>query len=488
MLKAQEKLTQIRAKESEDWEGGPPPGVPRLLDWVVASSPGYLPGWVHREICTELEQFSRDVAAGRGPRLMIFMPPQHGKTTIVSERFPVWHMGQYPTHRIVDSAYNLSLPKRSSKRARNLARDEALMAPFPRFVLDPEKQGVEEWETTLGGYYKAVGVGGGLTGSGAHILIIDDPVKDREEADSETIRQKTWEWWTDTASTRLAPGGGVLLIMTRWHEDDLAGRLLESAKNNPDAPQWKVLRYPALADEDEAHRKAGEALHPERYSRAELLGKKAGNERTWLSLYQQTPTSPSGNIFKRSDWKRYSVLPASFDFQIQTWDLAFKDTDGSDYVACQVWQRTGGRFYLVHRLKERMGYKDTKLAIKNVSKRFPHARAIFVEDKANGPAVINDLADELPGLIPVNPMGGKIARAWAAQPYVAAGNCYLPDDALDPTIGEFIEQAATFPRGKHDDEVDAFTQGMAQMALYTEFEPEGVNREQLSDDDEWDDL
>lgn len=459
--------------------------TPRLIDWVEESSPGYLTGWVHDEICKALEQFSRDVAAGLSPRLMIFMPPQHGKTTLCSERFPVWHMGQYPHHRVVDSAYALHLPKRSSKRARTLARDSKLMHHFPSFKLDPEKQGVEEWETTMGGYYKAVGVGGGLTGSGAHVLIIDDPVKDREEADSETIRNKAWEWWTDTASTRLAPGGGVLLIMTRWHEDDLAGRLLEQAKNTPTLPQWKVMRFPAIAEENERYRQLGEALHPERYTEKMLSANKA-NSRTWSALYQQRPSSETGNIFKRSDWRYYKVAPSDFDYQIQTWDMTFKDTDGTDFVAGQVWQRTGGKFYLLYRLKQRMGYKEAKAAVKNTCKLFPMARAVFIEDKANGSAIINDLSDELPGLIPVNPMGGKVARAWAAEPYVSAHNCYLPEN--DPTIGEFVEEHAHFPRGKHDDEVDAFSQGMAQMALYSEFEPEGVNRELGGDGDDWDDL
>lgn len=445
---------------------------------MLASFPNYKAGWVHRKICQKLEEFSAAVARGESPRLMLMMPPRHGKSMIASERFPVWHLGQHPDHQIVVASYGQKLSNRFSKRARALARDPELHSFFPGLELDPDKQAIEEWETLEGGGYKAVGVGGALTGSGAHILVIDDPHKDREEADSETMRDKVWDWYTDTASTRLAPGGGIIVIMTRWHEDDLCGRLLKAA-DSPDenAERWEVLRFPAIAEEDEEFRREGEPLHAERYPLKALLRIRARNLRTWLALYQQRPTAPEGNLLKRDKWKLYRVLP-ELEYVIGSVDAAFKDSDGSDFVVLQVWGRAGARFYLLHQVRDRMGYAATKRAVLALKARFPEMSAIFIEDKANGTAVIEELGAEVPGIIAVNPLGGKVARAQAASDYLEAGNCYLPDpEALEDAgwVYEFIEEAAAFPRGTHDDQVDAWSQAMAQLGRYEEFEPEGAS-------------
>ncbi|MNS24322.1 Terminase-like family protein [compost metagenome] len=460
---------------------GPTTPPPCLLEWILETYPSYKAGWVHRLICSELERFSAAVARGESPRLMIFVPPRHGKTFIVSERFPVWHMGQHPDHGVVVSGYNLDLPKRSSKRARGIARDAKVMRHFSGFALDDEKQAVEEWETTAGGFYKAVGVGSALTGSGCHILVIDDPVKDREEADSETIRQKTWEWYTDVAATRLAPGGGIIVIMTRWHESDLAGMLLDAAKKGDEhADKWRVLRFPAIAEEDEYWeerlvRKAGEALHPERWPLHELLKKKALGLRTWLSLYQQRPTAAEGNILKRDMWRFYKVAPDDFDAACQSWDCKFKKGVG-DFVSGQVWGRVGGRFYLLHRVRGRYGFGETKRAIKNTRRLYPEVPAILVEDAANGPAIVEELQEDIPGVIAVPPRGGKLARAQACVPYLEAGNVYLPDPDLpgNEWVAEFIEECAAFPQGAYDDDVDSFSQAVTFLARYAPFEPEAV--------------
>ena len=204
-------------------------------------------------------------------------PPRHGKTFIVSQRWPIWHLAQYPGHEVACASYAAELANDNSREARSVARSAEVAELFPDIRPQKQKKSwfadykradvdkIELWKVGNGGSYKAVGVGGPLTGRGCHILIIDDPIKDAAEANSATKREAVWQWYCSTARTRVAPGGGVLVMMTRWHEDDLVGRLLNLAKKDPDADQWIVINFPAIAHEDEEHRQAGEPLHEERW-------------------------------------------------------------------------------------------------------------------------------------------------------------------------------------------------------------------------------
>lgn len=197
---------------------------------------------------------------------------------------------------------------------------------------------------------------------GGNILIVDDPFKDRAEADSPTIRRKVWEWYTSTLYTRLTPVGGILVINTRWHQDDLSGRLLESARMG-EGDQWKLINFPAIAETDEDYRKTGEALHPERYPLEQLLAiRKAIGTRDWEALYQQHPTPDGGNISK-AEWLRFWLpkdLPAKFEQMLLSWDMAFKDGDDTDYVIGQVWGRIGADSYLLDQVRTRIGFTDTR--------------------------------------------------------------------------------------------------------------------------------
>ena len=230
----------------------------RLLPFVERFNPEYNAGWVHKDICRRLEQFSKDVVDKKSPRLMLFMPPRHGKSTLASVAFPAWHMGRNPDHEFISCSYSGSLAMGFSRKVRQLLREPTYKTAF-KTRLDPDSQSAEAWLTTAGGGYVAAGVGGGITGKGAHILVIDDPVKNRDDAESQNNRDSNWDWYTSTAYTRLAPGGGVLVILTRWHDDDLAGRLLRAGTEGGD--EWEVVSYPAIAEEDEQFRQAGEALH-----------------------------------------------------------------------------------------------------------------------------------------------------------------------------------------------------------------------------------
>lgn len=184
----------------------------RLLHFTKLTHPRYSAGWVHDDICRRLERFSREVAEGKSPRLMLLMPPRHGKSELASIRFPAWHLGQYPHHELINVGYNLDLPMGFSRKVREIFRDPVFQSCFPNSQLSPDSQSVEKWNTTAGGGFTAAGRGGGITGKGAHILIVDDPIKDQEEADSVLVRDKLWDWYQSTAYTRLAPGGGVLVI------------------------------------------------------------------------------------------------------------------------------------------------------------------------------------------------------------------------------------------------------------------------------------
>ena len=223
----------------------------RLLAFTQKINPRYLPGWVHEDICRRLERFSREVEEGKSPRLMLLMPPRHGKSELASRVFPAWHLGRCPDHEFIACSYNVSLAMSFSRKVKEVIVDPVYEAIFDT-RLHPDFQAAEEWAIKghRGGYV-AAGVGGGITGKGAHILTIDDPIKNAEEAASADLREKLWEWYTSTAYTRLAPGGGVLIIQTWWHDDDLAGRVQQAMKDDPEADQFEVVKYPAIAEADE---------------------------------------------------------------------------------------------------------------------------------------------------------------------------------------------------------------------------------------------
>lgn len=431
----------------------------------------YLMGWVHREICRELDEFLDAVILGKSPRLMITMPPRHGKSELATRRFPAYVFGRYPDLPIISTSYSADLSSRMSKDVQRVIDSQQYRLVFPETKL-AEKKGDTATRTAdffeiVGhrGVYRSAGVGGGVTGLGMSIGIIDDAVKDRAEADSYTIREKIWDWYGSTFYTRLAPGGGILLINTRWHMDDLAGRLLEAARTG-EGDQWRVVNFPAIATKDEEFRKAGEALHPERYPVEQLMAIKAAlGIRDWEALYQQNPVPDGGAIF-RKEWIQYwkpGDLPPKFDKLVISWDMAFKDNEDSDYVVGQVWGKYGAQYYLLDQSRGRVSFTGTVDAFKSLSDKWPTALEKLVEDKANGPAVIDSLKRHVSGIIPVNPDGSKSARAHAITPLFEAGNVFLPDVSIAPWIRDYEAELLQFPAGAHDDQVDATTQALRRI-------------------------
>ena len=420
----------------------------------------WVPGRHHELICDALDA----VVRGEITRLMICMPPRHGKSMSVTETFPSYYLGRFPDKRVMEVSYNDTFAQKFGRKNREKIEEfgEALWG----IRLSQVNHSASNWdlERRRGGMI-SVGFGGAATGEGADLMIIDDPVKNRQEADSQTMRDRIWDEYTATFSTRTHPGAAIIVIMTRWHEDDLCGRLL-----NPDVckvEDWTVLKLPAIAeDEDDLlGRKEGEPLWPEHGYDREWLENQKGKigSYSFAGLYQQRPAPSEGGILKRSWFQFYDLLPEG-GTQIQSWDCTFKDGQNNDFVAGHVWQKTGANYYLVDRVHDHMGISDTMRAIRTLTAKHPRARAKLVEDKANGPAVIELLKKEISGLIPIDPQGGKVVRAQAIAPYAEAGNIFLPQPSVAPWIHDFLEECAAFPNAVHDDDVDAMSQGINYLA------------------------
>lgn len=466
-----------------------------LLDFTLYTYPGYEVNWHHRLICEHLDGF----ATLNDQRLMIFAQPRSGKSELVSRRLPAFLLGRDPDAAIIATSYSASLASAMNRDVQRIIESDEYERLFPDTRLwskNVRSDATGSWLRNSDmfevvgrrGYYLSAGVGGGITGRGGRYILLDDPVKNRKEANSPTYRAAVWEWYTSTLYTRLAPGGNILLIVTRWHEDDLAGRLLAAAKADPRADQWTVVSLPAVAEEPVPPydpRRPGEVLWPERWDADEMGRKRAVvGERDWTSLYQQRPAPDEGEIFKRHHWRYWQprganlppvtvtmadgsvreiapvTLPVSFDEMLQSWDLAFKDTAASDYVAGLVVGRVGANKYLLDYANERLDIVASMAAIEDWTAKWPQAIAKLIEDKANGPAVIQMLRNRVAGLIAVNPQGGKVSRAYAAQPEVESGNVYLPHPNIAGWTQGFIANAAAFPNAAHDDDVDAFTQAV----------------------------
>lgn len=419
------------------------------------------------------------VEAFRTPdaRLIITMPPQEGKSTRVARDFLIWALTQNPDLRIVAGSYGQGLANRNGRVVRNMIVGH----PELGLGIAPDNGSVHEWQLAghQGGML-AVGRGTMVTGMPAELLVIDDPIKDRKEADSQVIRDVCWEWWTESLSTRLAPGAPVVVIMTRWHEDDLVGRLLAAE----DGHLWTVLNIPAEADHhpekgetDPLGRKPGEFMVSARgrtKRQWQAIRVRVG-ARTWNALYQGRPSPAEGGVFKRDWWQQYEVplwitdgvvcRIVGMDAVLASWDMAFKDTDASDYVVGQVWAQQGANIYLLDQVRGRWDFPETLRQVRQLAVKWPDALLKIVEDKANGTAVLAQLRHTVPGLVAETPTESKPARAQAVAPLVEARNVHLPSPELAPWVGAFIDECAAFDNGAHDDQVDAMSQALKRMVI-----------------------
>lgn len=408
-------------------------------------------------------------------RLIVTAPPRHGKSEAIGHWGSVWYLDWFPTMRVVLAMYAADLAGETGAKVRDTIRENPDDLDI-RIKRDSSAR--NRWNTTKGGGFIAAGVGGIITGRGGGLLLIDDPIKNAEEASSQLMRQKHKDWYQSTLRTRLEPGpdggdGTIILVLTRWHADDLAGWLL---KEQGDI--WRELRLPAIAEEDDAlGRQIGEPLWPGRYPLEALertrdeLGPYVFN-----GMYQQRPTAPKGTILQRDWWRRYANFPRE---RVEQWlgsiDCTFADTDGSDFVVIQVWARVGAEKYLLDSWRQRADFVTTCDATVAMARRWPEVNEWVVENKANGPAVLSQLRQKISGLVPFNPADSKLARATACAPTARAGQVFLPTtnvfapllptDRESATVADFIDECAAFDKGIHDDQVDAYTQAMLHMGV-----------------------
>jgi predicted phage terminase large subunit-like protein len=422
----------------------------------------FVPGWHIDCLCEHLEA----VSAGQIKRLIVNEPPRTMKSGLISVFWPVWEWATRPTTRWMFSSYSMGLSVRDSLRCRRIIESPWYQSRWGRVYQITGDQNVKSrYENDKAGYRLATSVGGSVIGEGADILVCDDP-NNLDEIHSDPARDGVNRWLDEVWSTRMndPKTGRQVIVQQRGHERDATGHLLSQDV------KWEHILLPMEFDGKrrstslgsyDPREEVGELLWPERFDTAVLkdLKTRLGSYGTAGQL-QQTPAPAGGGIFKREHWRFYKARPAKFDEIVLSWDMTFKKTTDSDYVAGGAWGRVGADKYLIDRIKERMGFADSVKAVRAMKKRWPMAVAILVEDKANGPAIIETLQKEIPGVIAVNPEGGKEARAYAIQPEHEAGNLYLPDQSIAPWVDEYIGEMASFPRGANDDEVDQTTQAI----------------------------
>jgi predicted phage terminase large subunit-like protein len=421
---------------------------------------GFAMNWHVEAITAKLSA----LRAGRIGRLIISVPPRHLKSHLASVAFPAWCLGHDPSTQILCVSYAQDLADKLSRDCRRIMTSDWYQRLFPT-RLSPQRQAVAEFETTAQGCRLATSVGGVLTGRGADIIIIDDPLKP-EEALSQTQRLAANEWFDHTLYSRLNDKrkGAIVLIMHRLHEDDLVGHVLAQE-------DWEVVRFPAIAEDDETYmiealvesrcvsRARGEALHPERepIEMLEQIRRTIG-EYNFAGQYQQAPSPLGGGLVKAAWFRNYAPneRPDQFDRIVQSWDTANKASELSDFSVCTSWGIKGKDLYLLHVLRRRMEYPELKRIVREQAQAFA-ANVVLIEDKASGTQLIQELvADGLHAVTRYQPQSDKVMRMHAQTAMIENGFVHLPKEA--PWLAPYLHELAAFPKGRHDDQVDSTAQ------------------------------
>lgn len=437
-----------------------------LLKFIQTNEPDYEAGWFHRELCSTLEKFYDDVEAGKCPKIMIFAPPQHGKSTCVSQFLPAWALGKNPKLRFVDASYSSSLAEKNCAITQQLVVNEPYQKIFPGFRIGKNVNSEHELKKkqTNGifevvgqpGYYKAVGVGGSLTGFSYDIGLIDDPFKDHAEAYSVVIREAVWNWYSTVFLTRKAPKHGIIIINTRWHADDLCGRLLDQ---EPD--EWTVYNFKAIATEDEKHRKLGEALHPERYPLSQLLSFKEKYPLFFAAMYQGNPVPESGALFK-TEMFEFCSMPSEFDYSFVMADTAYRDQAQNDFNVFGAFGVKDEELYLIDVWRKKINASEVEGPAATFVRRFmQHTfRGCYIEPKGHG-IYLNQQFPKLGIMVPSESQlkefykdrnKNKIERANNAIPYLGIKKIHINEMINEKE--ELLKEALSFPRAKNDDFVD----------------------------------
>ncbi len=397
-----------------------------------------------------------EAVAGRSPRLLVTMPPRHGKSELISHYAPIWYLNKYPERRVMLASYEADFAASWGRKVRNtIVQNEAIL----QVRIAGDSAAANRWDTTAGGGMVTAGVGGPLTGRGANLLIVDDPVKNAEEAASQVYREKTWDWWASTAYTRLEPGGAAVVVMTRWHEDDLAGRLLRESEQGGE--RWTSLRLPALAEAgDPLGREPGEALWPYRYDEAALERiQQAVGSRVWSALYQQSPHPTEGAMFQRAWFPIVDAAPADCR-RVRYWDLAATEARAGsdpDWTAGCLLAKKDGIYYVQDMRRIRGTPLQVEALIRQTAELDGRATHIWMEQEpgSSGVNTIDHYTRRvLAGYVfrGNRTTGSKTERAAPLASQAEAGNVRL---VRGPWVGAFLDELESFPLGAHDDQVDA---------------------------------
>ncbi len=451
----------------------------RYFAWpVLEPATKFVDNWHIHALCEHLQAVTNDEIS----RLIINIPFRQLKSRIVSQSWHAWEWLRKPHLQYLTGSYAINLATRDAVDARRVIESDAYQACWgDRFRMTTDQNVKTRYENSKRGMRTITSTESGATGFGGNRIIVDDPIS-AADADNEIARKRSIEWWKGTVATRFNNPGedAAVIVQQRLHENDLSGYLLQT---QPEV--WEHLAFPMRYEETrpvfmggkvqevatkdiktcigytDPRTVLGELLNPARLPEATVkqMELDLGEYHVGAQL-QQRPTSRGGVIFKRADWQFYVELPAILDETIISVDCTFKDTKTSDYVAIQAWGRVGARYYLLKRLREKMGFGATVTAIRTYKALFPKATAVLVEDKANGSAVIETLKGDIPGIIAIEPEGGKVARAFAIQPTHESGNLYIPDPSIDPDIETYLAELSSFPTAPNDDEADATTQAV----------------------------
>lgn len=432
----------------------------KFMAFVNEVWPTFIGGRHHAKMA---EAFER-VARGELKRLIINMPPRHTKSEFASYLLPAWFLGKFPHKKVIQTSHTAELAVGFGRKVRNLVDTDTYHQIFPDLSLSADSKAAGRWNTSKGGDYFAIGVGGAVTGKGADLLIIDDPHSEQEAALAEInpdIYDKTYEWYTSGPRQRLQPGGAIVIVMTRWSKRDLTAQVLKAASARG-GDEWEVIEFPALLP-------SGNPLWPEFWSLKELgaLKEELPNSK-WMAQYQQNPTGDQSAIVKREWWQEWErETPPQCDFILQSWDTAFEKTQRADYSACTTW----GVFYqpddngidqaniiLLNAFRDRMEFPTLKrTAIEEYKEWEPDS--VIIEKKASGAPLIYEMRAMGIPVQEFTPTRGndKISRLNAVSDLFASGRVWAPATRW---AEEVIDEVASFPGSEHDDYVDSVSMAM----------------------------
>jgi predicted phage terminase large subunit-like protein len=442
----------------------------RLIPFTEYTKPTYNADPFHHMVAEKLEAVER----GEIKRLMIFAPPRHGKSELSTRRFPAFFLGRNPTKNVISASYNADFAKTFGREVRTIVTGKEYNNLFPQVGIRSDNRAADEWELEQGGKYFAVGVGTGTTGKGADLFMIDDPIKDRKEADSTTVREDHWNWYRDVVYTRLEENGAVIMTLTRWHYDDIAGRVIE-LMNSTDSEPWDILTLPALpivrktqsgelilnddgsVPGDPLGRKPNEPLAPRRFSykglfdRQQVLG-----DRSWSAMYQQQPMSEEGGLFRSSwfDLVEHTELPAQRT-RVRAWDLA-ASSEGDWTVGVLMSKDKDGVFYVENVIRFRGTALEVEKKIFKTAADDGRSVAIHLPQDPGqaGKGQAQNFIRRLAGynVKTQRPTGSKETRASAFAAQAEGKNVKLVRATWNTS---FLDELETFPLGTHDDQIDA---------------------------------